>query len=159
MRRRAWMPLSAISLVSCLSRAALVTRGTPAPSLSTVKCIAVEVVAFSPDRERLQSQLITDLRAALPGVEVTPSVAVADLLIQYQQEDMIICVDCGDANGKRGQYWSWFVSLARREFDPTCGANVSKLVATVWGENHKVGSRPTKAAAREVRKLLLTGPG
>src|SRR5262249_52554124 len=125
MRWTGWIPLALLS-VGCLTQSAVVTLEGAAPALSTVKCIAVDAGTLSPDSQKLRAQLVADLRIALPGVEVTPDVAIADVVIQYQQTDMTICVDCGDANGQQSQYWSWFLSLSRREFDPTCGATVSK---------------------------------
>jgi hypothetical protein len=154
-----WPTTALVLSVGCLSQVRRVDREGTVPLPAVVRCIAVEVVASTSGGPDIRDDLVRQIQAAMPGTEVIVGHSAGDVLVLYQQDDMIICTDCGDQNGTRGQHWWWFLFISKREFDPTCGADVTKTVATFWGENHKLGERPTRSAARQLHKLLTSRSG
>ena len=162
-------PLGAVywSLVGGLSLAAVVVVGCASSTtysgaasvqgldVSAVRCVLVKVSAADPRQEsEILHRLMGDLEAALPDLSFTTVKSLADLEIEFQRDDWIICVDC-DETAYRTQYWNWSLSISRPEFNAKCDTYESKFVGWLAGETWKLGERPEEAAAREFRSLML----
>jgi len=92
----------------------------------------------------------------MPEVAVVAEKGQADLEIEFQRDDAVLCIDCGQLEYKT-QYWHWLLTIMKPEFDPKCDSYISRPVGSLYGETRKLGEKAEKAAIRELELLIAKG--
>jgi hypothetical protein len=151
----AGLALAVAGATGCASSTSYSDAALRGVDVSSVRCVLVKVRAANAKEEcETVNRLIRDLEAALPELSFVQEASSADLEIEFQRDDWVVCVDC-DETVYRTQYWYWALFVSRPEFNPKCQTYESKPVGWLSGETWKLGERPETAAVREFRSLML----